>query len=98
MISSKFVATFALGSIALLTFGAGVATAQSHVNSPDPALGAPSVNTEESHIGNLTGHAAGREASLPPLLHRLSRAGWRRQRDERAVDRSQTPGFHRSYL
>src|SRR5271156_6868982 len=58
MISSKFVATFALGSVALLTLGAGAARAQSHVNSPDPSLGAPSVNSEESHIGGLTGHAA----------------------------------------
>ena len=31
--------------------------AQSHVNSPDPALGTPSVATEQSHIGNLTGNA-----------------------------------------
>jgi cytochrome c oxidase cbb3-type subunit 2 len=28
------------------------------VNSPDPSLGTPSVATEESHIGDLTGHAA----------------------------------------
>ena len=57
MISSKFVAAFALGSIALLSVGAGVSRAQSHVDTPDPSLGTPSVNTEESHIGNLTGHA-----------------------------------------
>src|ERR1700723_4396823 len=55
--ASKFGAECALGRNALLTFGAAPATSQSHVNSPDPSLGAPSVNTEESHIGTLTGHA-----------------------------------------
>jgi mono/diheme cytochrome c family protein len=58
MISSKFAATIALGSIALLTLCAGPLRAQSHVNTPDPSLDTPSVATEESHIGDLTGHAA----------------------------------------
>jgi mono/diheme cytochrome c family protein len=57
MTLKKFAVTFALGSIALLTAGARVSTAQSHVNSPDPSLGAPSVATETSNIGGITGHA-----------------------------------------
>ncbi|MFZ3215732.1 MAG: cytochrome c [Candidatus Acidiferrales bacterium] len=57
MILKKLVAAFALGSATLLTAGATVSVAQSHVNSPDPLLGAPSVATETSHIGNLTGNA-----------------------------------------
>jgi mono/diheme cytochrome c family protein len=59
MTLKKFAVTFALGSIALLAVGATVSTAQSHVNSPDPLLGAPSVATETSHIDGLTGNAAG---------------------------------------
>jgi len=58
MITKKLALGFALGSLALLTAGAGPTRAQSHVDSVDPSLGAPSVSTEESHIGNLTGHAA----------------------------------------
>src|ERR1700728_4930816 len=58
MTLKNFAVTFFLGSMALVTVGATSMRAQSHVNSPDPALGAPSVDTEESHIGNLTGHAA----------------------------------------
>ena len=58
MISGKFAATIALGSIALLTLCAGPLRAQSHVDTPDPSLGTPSVASEESHIGGLTGHAA----------------------------------------
>ena len=57
MTLKKYAVTFALGSMALLTAGATVSTAQSHVNSPDPLLGAPSVASETSHIGNLTGNA-----------------------------------------
>src|SRR5580700_2063748 len=53
----KFLVTFALGSMALLTVGATTVLAQSHVNSPNPALGTPSVESEQSHIGNVTGHA-----------------------------------------
>ena len=37
MTLKKFAVTFALGSMALLTAGATVSTAQSHVNSPDPS-------------------------------------------------------------
>jgi cytochrome c oxidase cbb3-type subunit 2 len=57
MISSKFLAAFAVGSMALLSVGAMATRAQSHVDSVPPWIGAPSVATEESHIGNLTGHA-----------------------------------------
>jgi mono/diheme cytochrome c family protein len=57
MTLKKLAVTFALGSIALLTAGASVSTAQSHVNSPDPLLGTPSVATETSQIDGLTGHA-----------------------------------------
>jgi mono/diheme cytochrome c family protein len=57
MTLKKFAVTFALGSIALLTAGARVSTAQSHVNSPDPLLGTPSVATETSQIDGITGHA-----------------------------------------
>src|SRR5271154_3950544 len=58
MISSKSVLSFTFGSIALLALGAAPTRAQSHVDTPDPSLGTPSVATEESHIGDLTGHAA----------------------------------------
>jgi mono/diheme cytochrome c family protein len=58
MTLKKFAVTFALGSVVLLTAGATVSTAQSHVNSPDPLLGAPSVATETSNIDGITGHAA----------------------------------------
>lgn len=57
MTLNKFAVTFALGSIALLTLGATTTMAQSHVNSVNPALGAPSVATEESHVDGVTGHA-----------------------------------------
>jgi mono/diheme cytochrome c family protein len=57
MTLTKFAVTFALGSMALLTAGATVSTAQSHVNSPDPLLGTPSVATETSNIDGITGHA-----------------------------------------
>jgi mono/diheme cytochrome c family protein len=57
MTLKKFAVTFALGSIALLTAGARVGTAQSHVNSPDPLLGTPSVATGTSNINGVTGHA-----------------------------------------
>ena len=59
MTLKKFAVTFALGSMALLTAGATVSTAQSHVNSPDPSLGTPSVSSETSHIGAVTGNAEG---------------------------------------
>jgi mono/diheme cytochrome c family protein len=58
MILKLKVAAFALGSVALLTAGATVSMAQSHVNSPEPWVGAPTVASEESHIGSVTGHAA----------------------------------------
>ena len=57
MTLKKFAVTFALGSMALLTAGATASTAQSHVNSPDPLLGTPSVATETSNIDGITGHA-----------------------------------------
>jgi len=57
MTRKKFAVTFALGSVALLTAGATLSTAQSHVNSPDPLLGAPSVATETSNINGITGNA-----------------------------------------
>ena len=57
MTLKKLAVTFALGSMALVTVGATSILAQSHVNSPDPSLGAPSVSSGESHIGNMTGHA-----------------------------------------
>jgi mono/diheme cytochrome c family protein len=59
MTLKKFAVTFALGSVALLTAGATRSTAQSHVNSPDPLLGTPSVATETSQINGITGHAEG---------------------------------------
>jgi mono/diheme cytochrome c family protein len=59
MTLKKFAVTFALGSMALLTAGATISTAQSHVNSPDPSLGTPSVASETSQIGGVTGNAAG---------------------------------------
>ena len=54
---AKIAVTVALGSVALLSVGAKSSMAQSHVNLPDPSLGTPSVASEESHIGALTGHA-----------------------------------------
>ena len=57
MTLKKLAVTFALGSVVLLTTGATASTAQSHVNSPDPLLGAPSVATETSNINGITGHA-----------------------------------------
>jgi len=58
MIPNRFAVTFALGSMALLTLGATVVTAQAtHVNSVNPNLGAPSVETEQSHVDGVTGHA-----------------------------------------
>ncbi len=57
MTLKNFAVTFALGSMAMLTAGATVSTGQSHVNSPDPLLGAPSVATETSNIDGITGHA-----------------------------------------
>ena len=41
MTLKKLAVTFALGSMALVTVGATSILAQSHVNSPDPSLGAP---------------------------------------------------------
>jgi mono/diheme cytochrome c family protein len=58
MTLKKLAVTFALGSMALVTVGATSMRAQSHINPPDPALGTPSVDSTESHIGGLTGHAA----------------------------------------
>lgn len=58
MTLKKLAVTFILGSMALATVGATSALTQSHVNSPDPSLKTPSVATEESHIGAVTGHAA----------------------------------------
>jgi mono/diheme cytochrome c family protein len=58
MTLKKLAVTFVLGSMALVTVGATSMRAQSHINPPDPALGTPSVATEQSHIGNLTGNAA----------------------------------------
>ena len=58
MTLKNFAVTFVLGSMVLVTVGATSMRAQSHVNSPDPALGAPSVETTESHPDGLTGHAA----------------------------------------
>jgi mono/diheme cytochrome c family protein len=57
MTLKNFAVTFALGSVALLTAGATISTAQSHVNSPDPLLGTPSVATETSNVAGMTGHA-----------------------------------------
>jgi mono/diheme cytochrome c family protein len=57
MTLKKLAVTFALGSMALVTVGAFSAGAQSHVNSPDAALGTPSVESTVSHIGDLTGNA-----------------------------------------
>jgi mono/diheme cytochrome c family protein len=57
MTLKSLLVAFALGSVALSSVGAVSSMAQSHVNSPDPSLGAPSVATENSQIGNLTGHA-----------------------------------------
>ena len=59
MTLKKIAVTFALGSVALLTAGATRSTAQSHVNSPDPLLGTPSVATETSNVNGVTGHADG---------------------------------------
>jgi mono/diheme cytochrome c family protein len=58
MTTRKFALGLLVGSFALLSLGAEAARAQSHVDSVDPSLGAPSVSSEESHIGDLTGHAA----------------------------------------
>jgi cytochrome c oxidase cbb3-type subunit 2 len=55
---AKLLVAVALGSAGLLGAGAVSTPAQSHVNSPDPSVGAPSVDAETSHIGDLTGHAA----------------------------------------
>ncbi len=59
MTLKKIAVTFALGSAVLLTAGATRSTAQSHVNSPDPLLGTPSVATETSNVNGVTGHADG---------------------------------------
>jgi mono/diheme cytochrome c family protein len=59
MTLKKFAVTFALGSAVLLTAGATRSTAQSHVNSPDPLLGTPSVATETSNVNGMTGNAEG---------------------------------------
>ena len=60
--------TFVLGSMALVTVGATSMRAQSHVNSVDPSLGAPSVATEESHIGGMTGHAEEGKLSIVAIV------------------------------
>src|ERR1700693_4609748 len=57
MTLKKLAVTFALGSWVLATVGATSVLAQSHINPPDSALGAPSIATGESHIGAMTGHA-----------------------------------------
>ena len=57
MTLKKLAVTFALGSMALVSVGATCLFAQSHVNSPDVALGTPSVESTMSHIGDLTGNA-----------------------------------------
>jgi mono/diheme cytochrome c family protein len=57
MTLKKLAVTFAMGSMALVTVGALSVYAQSHVNSPDVALGTPSVESTVSHIGGLTGNA-----------------------------------------
>jgi mono/diheme cytochrome c family protein len=57
MTLKKIAVTFALGSVVLLGVGATALMAQSHVNSPDPLLGTPSVASETSQIGGVTGHA-----------------------------------------
>jgi mono/diheme cytochrome c family protein len=59
MTLKKIAVTFALGSAVLLIAGATRSTAQSHVNSPDPLLGTPSVATETSNVNGITGHADG---------------------------------------
>jgi mono/diheme cytochrome c family protein len=59
MTLKKIAVTFALGSVVLLMAGATVSRAQSHVNSPDPLLGTPSVATETSNVNGITGHAEG---------------------------------------
>ncbi len=61
MTLKKLAVTFVLGSVALVTVGATSILAQSHINPPDSALGTPSVATAESHIGDVTGHAASGE-------------------------------------
>ncbi len=86
MTLKKFAVTFALGSMALLTAGATASTAQSHVNSPDPLLGTPSVATETSHIDGITGHAEDGKHAVPAFLHRLPRTRRQRPRHERAMD------------
>jgi mono/diheme cytochrome c family protein len=57
MTLKKIAVTFALGSVVLLGVGATALMAQSHVNSPDPLLGTPSVASETSQVGGVTGHA-----------------------------------------
>jgi len=59
MTLKKIAVTFALGSVVLLMAGATVSRAQSHVNSPDPLLGTPSVATETSNVNGITGRAEG---------------------------------------
>jgi mono/diheme cytochrome c family protein len=54
MTLKKFAVTFALGSLALLA--AGAVNAQDVHIKPAP-LGSPSIASEESHIGSVTGHA-----------------------------------------
>jgi mono/diheme cytochrome c family protein len=55
MTRRKFAATFALGSLALFTFGAAITAQSIHVNPARP--GSPSIESETSHIDGITGHA-----------------------------------------
>jgi len=57
MTLKKLAVTFVLGSMALVTVGATSVLAQSHINLPDSNAGTVSVETQQSHIGALTGHA-----------------------------------------
>ena len=91
MITRKLALGFALGSLALLT--AGAARAQSHVESVDPSLGAPSVSSEESHIGGLTGHAAPGKA-----LYRRYCIGCHGPNAEGIHTFPRLAGQHRDYL
>ena len=86
MTIKNLLVAFALGSSLLLSVGAVSCKAQSHVNSPDPLLGTPSVATESSHIGNITGHAECGQTVLPAILYRLPRSRRQRRGNERAVD------------
>ena len=57
MTNKKLFVVFALGFAGVLGASATSCFAQSHIDPPAPYLGTPSVETETSHIGDLTGHA-----------------------------------------